>query len=44
MAGQLRDYAKFDRAECRTTAERKFSNERVVDEHLSLYKFLIENK
>jgi glycosyltransferase, family 1 len=44
LAAQLRDYAKFDRAECRTTAERKFSNERVVDEHLSLYKFLIDNK
>lgn len=41
LANQLSEYASFDRARCRTSAEQRLSNERVVDEHIALYNSLL---
>lgn len=38
----LRDYRNYDREKIRQTAERRFSAQRMVDDHLKLYATLIE--
>ena len=37
----LRDYKRFDRRACRAAAERIFSNERVVDDHIAFYRSVL---
>jgi glycosyltransferase involved in cell wall biosynthesis len=44
MAAKLRSIADIDRDACRRAVEDRFSNTRVVDDHLRLYRRLIEEQ
>lgn len=41
LAAQLRRYESFDRSRCRVSAEKRLSNNRVIDEHIALYNSLL---
>lgn len=41
MAHRLRDVGRLDRAACRNAAERRFSTERMVRDHLAVYERLV---
>ncbi|WP_411375458.1 glycosyltransferase family 4 protein [Arthrobacter sp. MPF02] len=44
LAGYVEAAAALDRASCRRAAEERFSAERMVDEHLQLYRDLLERR
>ncbi|MGL5828163.1 MAG: glycosyltransferase [Angustibacter sp.] len=41
LAEALRNYPSYSRAACRERAEKKFSNDRVIADHVALYRSLI---
>jgi len=43
LVDALRDYKSYDRVACRDTAEQRFSNERVVNDHIAFYHSMLEN-
>lgn len=44
LADALREWTTYERESCRKAAEERFSNERVVDDHIDFYRSMLEGR